>query len=120
MISPEALENGLAGGHSRHSGRQLGRRAGTGQLRAHQVRCLLSLEQGSPAMNLTMKTVATLDNLARELSAIAEALYSAGYVVEYSLLNSAATLTASVSRNVEGKIETYARAALSEQKDRRP
>jgi hypothetical protein len=71
-------------------------------------------------MNLTMKTVATLDNLARELSAIAEALYSAGYVVEYSLLNSAATLTASVSRNVEGKIETYARAALSEQKDRRP
>ena len=87
---------------------------------AHQVRCLLSLEQGSPAMNLTMKTVATLDNLARELSAIAEALYSAGYVVEYSLLNSAATLTASVSRNVEGKIETYARAALSEQKDRRP
>lgn len=64
---------------------------------------------------LTMQTVATLDNRARELSAIAEALYEAGYPAESDFLAKAATLTVSVSRSVEQKIEAYARAALEQQ-----
>lgn len=63
---------------------------------------------------ITTRTSDTIANMAAKATAIADAVYEAGYRQEADALSEAALRLANVALSIEGKIEAGARAMLSE------